>query len=80
MKTKHIPIDKFLEQFNKEYHFLYQNRDNVAGYHEAVAFFDEFAPKHKDFVCEFVQYRNDFISSDREAAAFSFALSTFEED
>ena len=80
MKTKNIPIDKFLAQFNKEYHFLYQNRDNVAGYHEAVAFFDEFLENYKDFVCEFVQYRGDVISSDREAAAFSFALSTFEED
>lgn len=80
MKTKNIPIDKFLAQYNKEYHFLYQNRDNVAGYHEAVAFFDRFAPKHKDFVREFVQYRGDVISSDREAAAFSFALSTFEEN
>lgn len=69
-------IKKFLDQFNKEYDFLY-NHDNVAGYNEAVAAFDEFLPTHKEFVGEFVKYRGDFISSDREAAAFMFTLSIF---
>lgn len=67
-------IKEFLDQFNKEYEFLY-NHNNVAGYDEAVTAFDEFAPNHKEFVSEFVKYRGDFISSDREAAAFMFALS-----
>lgn len=69
-----INIEQFLKQFRKEYAFLWDNYDNVAGYREAVDAFDEFAPRHKDFVCEFVKYRQDFISSDREAAAFMFAL------
>lgn len=69
-----INIDQFLKQFCKEYAFLWDNYDNVAGYREAVNAFDEFAPRHKDFVGEFVKYRQDFISSDREAAAFMFAL------
>lgn len=68
-------IKEFAKQFNKEYNFLYDNYDNVAGYDEAVTAFDEFAPNHKEFVSEFVKYRGDFISSDREAAAFMFALS-----
>lgn len=69
-------IKKFLDQFNKEYEFLY-NHNNVAGYNEAVTAFDEFLPNHKEFVSEFVKYRGDFVSSDREAAAFMFALSVF---
>ena len=43
----------------------------------AITAFDEFLPTHKEFVGEFVKYRGDFISSDREAAAFMFALSVF---
>lgn len=69
-----VNIHEFIKRFNKEYSFLYDNRDNVAGYGAAVAAFDEFLPMHKDFVGEFVNFRGDFISSDREAAAFMFAL------
>lgn len=48
---------------------------------DAVEAFDEFLKKHKEFVREFAKYRGDFISSDREAAAFMFALeSMMEED
>lgn len=71
-----MDIAKFLEQFNKEYSFLYDHDDNVAGYEEAVNAFDEFLPTHKEFVSEFVKYRGDIISSDREAASFMFALET----
>ena len=70
-----INIKTFEKQFKKEYNFLYENDNNVAGYREAVAAFDEFLSENKNFVCEFVKYRGDFISSDREAAAFMFALS-----
>ena len=71
---KTISIEQFLNQFTKEYAFLYDNYDRVAGYHEAVEAFDEFAKTHKKFISEFVKYRQDYISSDREAAAFMFAL------
>lgn len=70
-----INIHRFTEQFNKEYKFLYDNNDNVAGYNEALAEGDKFIAKHSDFVGEFVKYRGDFISSDREVVAFMFALS-----
>ena len=73
-----INIKAFAEQFQKEYNFLYENNNNVAGYREAVAAFDEFLSNNKNFVCEFIKYRGDFISSDREAAAFMFALSNWE--
>lgn len=71
-----INIHNFMEQFHKEYNFLYDNRDYVAGYSEAVNAFDEFIKDEQNarFVGEFVNYRGDFISSDREAAAFMFAL------
>lgn len=71
-----INIHEFIKQFNKEYSFLYDNRDNVAGYGEAVEAFDAMLTHDwfKKFVGEFVDFRKDFISSDREAAAFMFAL------
>ena len=69
-----IDIQKFLDQFNKEYAFLYDHHDNVAGFQEAVEFGDDFLPKHKEFVSEFCNYRGDFLLSDREIAAFMFAL------
>lgn len=74
---KKINIHAFAKQFAKEYDFLYDNGDNVAGYREAVSFFDGFVKHHGDFVGEFAKYRGDFISSDREAAAFAFALEAF---
>jgi trehalose-6-phosphate synthase len=74
MEKKTLNIHEFLKQFEKEYEFLYDHNDNVAGAREAVDAFDEFLKLHKDFVGEFVRFRGDFISSDREAAAFMFAL------
>lgn len=69
-----INIHKFTEQFNKEYKFLYDHNDMVAGYDEALEEGDMFIIEHSDFVGEFVKYRGDFISSDREVVAFMFAL------
>lgn len=72
-----IDIEQFAKQFNKEYNFLYDNDDYVAGYNEVIEAFDNFIKKHTEFVQEFVDYRKDFISSDREAASFMFALNEF---
>lgn len=73
-----ININEFLTKFRQEYAFLYDNRDCVAGYQEAVEAFDEYLANDiggfQEFVGEFVDYRHDIISSDREAAAFMFAL------
>lgn len=73
---KNINIHEFLEKFNIEYDFLYENGDHVAGFREAVDAFDTFCKDNSKFVSEFVKFRGDFISSDREAAAFMFALDT----
>lgn len=74
MIKKNINIVEFLKRFNNEYKFLYDNRDMVAGYREALEAFDTFAVNNKNFIMEFVEFRKDFISSDREAAAFMFAM------
>ena len=70
-------VEKFAEQFAKEYDFIYNAEARgatVSGYQEAVDFFDDFAKGRGDVVGAFARYRGDFISSDREAAAFAFAL------
>lgn len=76
MTKKNINIHEFYEQFKKEYKFLYENYDRVAGFDEAVDAFDEFIQHENgiNFVREFNRYREDIISSDREAGAFMFAF------
>ena len=73
-----INIHDFAKKFWKEYDFLYDNRDKVAGFQEAVDAFDDYMAKDtggfQKFVGEFVAYRHDVVSSDREAAAFMFTL------
>lgn len=75
-----VDIHEFNKKFGAEYDFLYEHRDNVAGYDEAVSAFDEMvadSESFKKFVGDFVTWRGDFISSDREAAAFMFACESF---
>lgn len=74
MKQININIETFLNEFNKQYDFLYDTNDNVAGYDEALKIGDEFIKENPEFIREFIQYRGDFISSDREVVAFMFAL------
>ena len=73
-----VRIEAFLDKFNEIYSELYEAGDNVAGFKEAVSFFDEFAKQQPEFVREFVKFRGDFIASDREAASFAFALSDYD--
>ena len=74
---KNINIVEFNKEFNREYAFLYNNDGNIAGYNEAINEFDEFLKTHGSFVGKFAEYRKDFITSDREAVAFMFALEKF---
>ena len=78
-RIHNISMEKFCEQFQKEYNFLYDCQGYVAGYDEAVSAFDRFQADHADFVREFAQYRGDVVSSDREAAAFMFALDVLDD-
>lgn len=73
-------IADFLAKFDSNYDFIYDaNKHNreVAGQREAAAAFDDFLKQHGDFVREFVNYRGDVISSNREAAAFMFTMDDF---
>lgn len=72
-----MDIKNFLNEFNKNYDFLYENNDNVAGYREALEAFETFSNKYKKFISDFVKYRGDFLSSDRECVAFMFTLEEF---
>lgn len=65
-----------LRAFDKQYDFIYENKDNVSGYKEALQWFDDNSTKqeYKYLVDAVVRQRGDYISSDREAVAFAFAL------
>lgn len=72
-------IKDFTKQFQKEYEFLYNANSCgrfVAGQDEAANEFDKLLQDNnfKSLVKEFVRYRGDFISSDKEAAAFVFTF------
>ena len=62
--------------FNKQYDFLYSKKDNVSGYHEALQWFDDNSTKkeYKYLIDALNRQRGDYITSDREAVAFAFAL------
>lgn len=74
-----IEIAKFIKKYDEEYDFLYEHYDRVAGYNEAVRWYDEnhTKPEVKVYVEAYMKEVDDFISSDREAAAFAFACETF---
>ena len=80
--TININIERFKQRFDEAYDFLYDHRDNVAGYDEAVDGFDAFLKNEANvsFVREFAAYRGDVVSSDREATAFMFALGILSEN
>lgn len=69
-----IDMGLFADKFREEYELLYHHQDNIAGYEEAVSAFDEYVEANPDFLSRFNAFRGDVISSDREAAAFMFAL------
>lgn len=67
---------KLLEQqYEKEYDFLYDHKDNVAGAKEAMEFGDELSRAHDPILFQFLAYRDfDPLSSDREITAYAFAV------
>ena len=75
MKTIYDELDiELIEKlFNDNYDFIYNNDVDTD---VLSSLFGAFIKKRnfKDFVCKFNAKRHDFISSDREAAAFMMAL------
>lgn len=71
-----LGIATFYEKYVKEYGFCKDSGDNVAGFDEAVKAFSAFIESDANaaFVREFCAHMGDYIASDREAAAFMFAL------
>ena len=59
----------------KMYQYLYVSGNNVENYIDAVQAFDVFSKNNPEFISAVVNSRHDFISSDREAAAFMMAFS-----
>jgi len=69
-------MNELLEKFGTIYTAIYNGtcRESTTG---LVKKFDELLkadPDFKNLVCDFVKAREDFISSDREAAAFMLAI------
>lgn len=75
-----VNMPELLKRFHEEYSFLYDSRDRVAGYFDDVNAFDEGleSARFRNLVEDFIEYRRDFISSDREAAAFIRALNSLQ--
>ena len=82
-----VNMDDLIKQYRKEYRFLYDNAGSyVAGENEATEFGEEVVRLRPDLVNEFCSKRTvlmidgkptpifDPLTSDRELAAFGFAL------
>ena len=69
-----IDLKRFFDVFSDIYEELHNYPAYIDGYDDAVDAFDSFLADHGDFVGKFAAFRGDFVSSDREAAAFMFAL------
>lgn len=69
----------FTSFFEAQYQYLYNGGDrDTERYRDEIRRFDEiYSKKEKAFVGEFAKYREDIISSDREAAAFTRAFENF---
>lgn len=80
VETVTAVLPELLERFGVEYDRLYDARDRVSGFRAAVTSFD--TQSRENAFCELVrafsEARGDYITSDREAAAFVFALSSME--
>ena len=76
-KLKSIANKTFINHMKKEYQFLYQNFDRVAGYSEALDYGDMWINNHPQEMKEFCKVYDDMITSDREVVAFAFTLEHF---
>lgn len=77
---KSCDIARFLDKFKSNYKWLYSGADSMSGYYELVETFDTLLQANESFklfVGCFVDYREDIISSDREAAAFVITMYDF---
>ena len=69
-------IKKLYKNFTAAYNFIYDHENKVPGYYMMIQLFENELKFDEDFqkaLDEFNAYREDFVSSDREMAAFMFA-------
>ena len=77
-----VSNEQILEQFDKEYDFIYKTEENgssVAGADEAMDYFDNAMKNNKKFkekISDLSKTRKDMFISDRECSAIVFALDT----
>lgn len=79
IKENRPDMDMLLKEFNAAYDRLYNNAFITSEETSASNVFDnkiKLDPWYKSLVQDFVKARQDFISSNREAAAFELALQT----
>lgn len=69
-----ITMNMVMNKFNEVYTFLYNNEDKIPNYKDMVALGDRMIGTHDKFVTDFIKYRGDFLTSDREVAAFAYAV------
>lgn len=72
-----VNLVKLKKLFSIEYKRIYDTEVAgvfVYGYYEAMEYGERLIHECKDLVCAFAQYRGDVLSSDREVAAFGFAV------
>lgn len=69
-----VDIAELYKIFIEEYNQLYDLDKYVYGYCDAVELGNELIEKKSEIIRDFIKYRGDFLSSDREMAAFVFAL------
>lgn len=72
-----IDMELFSKEFNANYEYLYNSDNDIPQYYELMDMFDMLSGKNEMFtklVTEFIKYRQDYITSDREAVAFMITL------
>lgn len=77
-----VSINNFLDEFEKNYDALYHGYADITPdeFSDLVTIGDTFIKNNKEFVYEFVNFRGDFLSSDREIAAFAMTLADIVDD
>jgi hypothetical protein len=71
-----VKMKDLLKRFGEEYESMYrgERRDRAVSYRTAVDEGDRLIREDKELVRAFVKHRRDIMSSDREVAAFYFAV------
>lgn len=69
-----LSLAELTAEFNRVYGVLYDNKDKVTGYSEALDEGDKFIHDNPNFVGKFANHRGDILSSDREVVAFMMAM------